>query len=270
MATIPFSERRNPVLAALERGDTPLGMQMFTHAPDLIEIVGFTGFDFVMIDTEHSRVDPETLVHCIRAAEASGAVPMVRVAENNPALIRAAVESGAQGIFVPHVMNAADAKRALEAMRYPPEGRCGICPSTRAARYSQDTWEEYMRYSNRNVMFVPLLEDVEAIEDAKAIVSLLEPGRDAVGLGFADIANSLLEPGERVQWQHPYLRQAFEKVKAITTEAGIPLVGMAWPEADAASAKRVMADGVRILIFFPDQHFWHQTCRSIIEAMRRP
>ena len=264
-----FIPKQNRILAALASGETPLGMQMYTHDPDLIEIVGYTGFDFVMIDTEHSRVNPETLVNCIRAAEASGLTPLVRVSENNASLIRAAIESGAQGVFVPHVVNAQDARKALDAMRYPPEGKCGICPSIRASYYSQDLWEEYMEHSNKQTMFIPLLEDVKAIENAEEIIALLKPGRDAVGLGLADIANSLLtKPGEKVNWQHPYLKEAFAKVMAITKKADIPIIGMAWPKADVASAKAVLANGTKILIYFPDHHFWYEMCRNIIKEMR--
>jgi 2-keto-3-deoxy-L-rhamnonate aldolase RhmA len=264
-----FIPRQNRILAALAKGETPLGMQMYTHDPDLIEIVGYAGFDFVMIDMEHSRVNPETMVNCIRAAEASGLTPLIRVTENNPGLIRAAVESGAGGVIVPHMMNAEHARKALDALRYPPEGKCGICPAIRASYYSQDTWEEYMEYSNKNIMFIPLLEDVEAIEKAEEIIALLKPGTDAVGLGLADIANSLLtKPGEKVQWQHPYLKEAFDKVMAITRKADIPIMGMAWPKADVASAKAVLANGTKILIYFPDTHFWGEMCRNIIKEMR--
>jgi 2-keto-3-deoxy-L-rhamnonate aldolase RhmA len=247
MTASPFENRRNRVLVRLEKGETPLGMQMFTKHPDLIEIVGYAGFDFVMIDMEHSRVNPETMVNCIRAA----------------------VESGAQGVIVPHVLNAASAQKAIDALRYPPEGKCGICPAIRAAYYQQDLWEEYMTYANNNVMFVPLLEDVEAIESAEEIIALLKPGRDAVGLGLADISNSLIsKPGEKVQWQHPYLKEAFDKVMALTKKADIPIMGMAWPKADLESAKAVLANGTKILIFFPDHHFWYNMCRDIIKEMR--
>jgi 2-keto-3-deoxy-L-rhamnonate aldolase RhmA len=268
MSYKPFA-RPNKVLAALAKGETPLGMQMYTHSEDLIEIAGYTGFDFVMIDMEHTRTNVETMVHCIRAAEASGATPMIRVAENNVTQIRYAVESGAQGIFVPHIKNAGDAKKALEAMRYPPEGKCGICPAIRASGYSQDYWEEYMATANNQVMFIPLLEDVEAIERAEEIFALLKPGRDAVGLGLGDITNSLLtKPGEKVQWQHPYTKEASAKVMAISKKTGIPIIGMAWPKADMASARAVLAGGTKILLFFPDTHFWYEICRNIIKELK--
>jgi 2-keto-3-deoxy-L-rhamnonate aldolase RhmA len=269
MAVIPFKPKQNRILAALKRGDIPLGMQMYTGASDLIEIVGYTGFDFVIIDMEHSRVNIETVVHCIRAAEASGLTATVRVTENSPAHIRAAVEAGAQGIFVPHVKTADEAKRAIESMRYPPEGRCGICPAIRAAYYSQDTWEEYMAFSNEQTMFIPLLEDVEGIDNAEEIISLLQPGRDGVGLGLADIANSLLkQKGEKVNWQHPYLHEAFNKVRALCQKRDIPIVGMAWPKANRAGAEAAIANGTRVLLFFPDQHFWYELCKDIMAEMK--
>ena len=92
MPTSPFENKRNRVLVRLEKDETPLGMQMFTKDPDLIEIVGYAGFDFVMIDMEHSRVNPETMVNCIRTAEASGLAPLIRVTENNPGWLRAPCE----------------------------------------------------------------------------------------------------------------------------------------------------------------------------------
>ncbi|MCE5252956.1 MAG: hypothetical protein LLG45_01910 [Actinomycetia bacterium] len=261
--------RPNRVLEALAGGETPLGMQMYTHDPDLVEIVGYAGFDFVMLDMEHNRTNPETMVQLIRAAEVSGLSPLVRVGANDAFLIRSAVESGAQGIVVPHVKTAEEARAGLVAGHYPPEGKCGICPAIRASGYSQDNWEEYMAASNRQIMFIPLLEDVEAIDNAEEIISVLKPGRDAVGVGGADIANAMLkEPGERVQWAHPYLKEANEKVKAICEAKGIPIMGMAFPTSDRAGVETARANGVKIVIFYPDSHIWMQACRKIIEEVR--
>jgi 2-keto-3-deoxy-L-rhamnonate aldolase RhmA len=268
MSFKPFV-RPNRVLEALAKGDTPLGMQMYTHDPDLVEIVGYTGFDFVMLDMEHNRTNPETMVHLIRAAEVSGLTPLVRVGANDAFLIRSAVESGALGIVVPHVKTADEARAAMAASHYPPEGRCGICPAIRASGYSQGNWEEYMAASNRQVMFIPLLEDVEAIDNAEEIIGVLKPGRDAVGVGGADIANALLkDPGERVQWAHPYLREANQKVKAICEAKRVPIMGMAFPTSDRAGVEAAKANGVGIVLFYPDSHIFYEACRKIIQEVR--
>ena len=89
-----FIRKPNKVLEVLKKGEVPLGMQMYSHDPDLIEIVGYAGFDYVKIDMEHSRVNPETMVMLIRTAEAAGLTPLVRVGENNRLLIRSAWNRG--------------------------------------------------------------------------------------------------------------------------------------------------------------------------------
>lgn len=258
--------RPNKVLELLAKGETPLGMQMYTHAPDLVEIVGYTGFDFVMLDMEHNRTDLETMVHLIRAAEVSGLTLLVRVGANDRLLIRAAVESGAQGVVVPHVKSAEEAVAALSASHYPPEGTCGICPAIRANGYVHDNWEEYMAAANRQVMCIVLLEDVEAIDNAEEIISVLKPGRDGVGVGGADIANALLEnEGEQVQWAHPYLKEAQQKVKALCEERGVAIMGMAFPTSDRAGVGAAQAAGSRIILFYPDSHIFYEACRTIIQ-----
>jgi 2-keto-3-deoxy-L-rhamnonate aldolase RhmA len=193
----------------------------------------------------------------------------VRVGANDAFLIRSAVESGAQGIIVPHVKTAEEARAAMVASHYPPEGRCGICPAIRASGYSQGNWEEYMAASNRQIMFIPLLEDVEAIDNAEEIIGVLRPGRDAVGVGGADISNTMLkEVGERVQWAHPYLREANQKVKAIAEEKGIPIMGMAFPTSDRAGVETAKASGTKIVLFYPDSHIFFEACRNIINDVR--
>lgn len=264
-----FRPRQNRILAALGKGEIPLGMQIYTGDPSLIEILAYTGFDFYMLDMEHSRVNVETMEHCIRAADAAGITTVVRVAENNSSLIRQAIEAGAQGVIVPHIENAQDVRKALESLRYPPEGKCGICPSIRAANFSQAGWEEYMEHSNKQTMLIPLLEDRGGIDNAEEIFAQLKPGVDAVGLGFGDLSHSLLtQPGQKVDWQHPYLTEAFDKVMAISKRTGIPVIAMPWPEATPECAKATLDKGVKILLYFPDQHLFYNLCLDIVRAIK--
>ena len=166
-------------------------------------------------------------------------------------------------------LTAEEAVAALSASHYPPEGTCGICPAVRANGYAHANWEEYMAASNRQVMCIPLLEDVEAIDNAEEIISVLKPGRDGVGVGGADIANALLEKeGERVQWAHPYLREAQEKVKTLCEERGVAIMGMAFPTSDRAGVEAAQAAGSRIILFYPDSHIFYEACRTIIQDAR--
>ena len=124
-----FIYKPNKVLEALKRNEIPLGMQMYSHDPDLIEIVGYTGFDYVMLDMEHSRVNPETMVMLIRTAEAAGLTPIVRVGETQPLCSFARLSNpGPRALSSPISAMREEARRALDAMRYPPEGKCGNVP----------------------------------------------------------------------------------------------------------------------------------------------
>ena len=261
-----FRPRVNRILDALAKGKTPIGMEVNTGNPSIIEILAYTGFDYYMLDMEHTRVNVETMEHCIRAADAAGITTIVRVMENNTGLIRQAQEAGAQGIMVPHVETARDVRKALDSLRYPPEGKCGICPSVRAANFSNETYQEYQEYSNKQTMFIPLIEDKSGVENAQEIFALLKPGVDAVGPGMGDLAFSLLtQPGQKVDWQNPYIIEAYNKLVGLSRKTGIPLINMAHtPE----GAKETIDRGTKILLYSIDQQLFYNLCRDIMRSMK--
>src|SRR4030042_44392 len=151
-----FSPKQNRVLDCLEKGEVPVGMQISTGEPTFIEILAYTGFDYYMLDMEHSRISSKTMEHCIRAADAAGITTLVRVAENDHSLIRQSIEAGAQGVVVPHGKNKDEARKAIDSVRYPPEGKCGICPAIRAANFSKTGWDDYLEHSSKQTMVIPL------------------------------------------------------------------------------------------------------------------
>jgi 2-keto-3-deoxy-L-rhamnonate aldolase RhmA len=262
-----FRPKQNRILTTLGRGEVPLGMQVYTGNPSIIEILAYTGFDFYMLDMEHSRVNPETMEHCIRAADAAGITTVARVTENDPSLIRHAIEAGAQGVVVPHVETAEDARRAVDSIRYPPEGKCGTCGCIRSANYKGAGW---MEYSNRNTMLITLLEDRNGIENAEEIFAQLKPGLDAVGVGRGDLSSSLItEAGQNIGLlpgtQHPYIKEAYDKVMAISNKTGIPLIDNVFSPEDA----KTMVDwGVKILIYMIDQWHFYNLCEDIIRTVK--
>ena len=265
--------KQNRILEALKKGQVPLGMQVYTGNPSIIEILAYAGFDFYMLDMEHSRVNVETMEHCIRAADAAGITTLVRVAENDPGLIRQSIESGALGVIVPHIETAEDARRAVDAIRYPPEGKCGTCGSIRSAYWGALPDYDYMEYANNNVMLIPLLEDQTSIENTGEILAHLKPGLDAVGIGRGDLSSSLRavpgqkqdRPNPKKGLQHPYIRQAYEKVLSISNNLGIPLIDNVFSPEDA---KAQVEMGIKILLYFIDQQIFYNACRDIVKAVK--
>jgi 4-hydroxy-2-oxoheptanedioate aldolase len=214
---------------------------------------------------EHSRFSSETMENCIRAADAAGITTIVRIMENNSALARQAQEAGAQGIVVPHIETPADARKLINAVRYGPEGKCGVCPSIRAANYSGTTFNQYIEYCNRNTMIIPLLEDVAGFENAEEIFSMLKPGLDAIGTGMGDLAYSLAKPGQKADRQHPFVKESAAKVTALSQKTGVPIMDMAFsPE----HARETMKNGTRILLYSIDQLLFYSLCQDIIRAVK--
>jgi 4-hydroxy-2-oxoheptanedioate aldolase len=260
-----FRPKPNRILECLKKGEIPLGMEVNTGNPGIIEILAYTGFDFYMLDMEHTRLNRETMEHCIRAADAAGITTLVRVTENDPGLIRHVQEAGAQGVVVPRVKTPGDVQKIIDSLRYGPEGRCGVCPLVRAANYSDEGYEEYIEYSNANNMIIPLLEDRTGFDNAEAIFSMLKPGLDAIGTGMGDLRFSLRQPGQKADMNHPYIREAADKVAALSKKSGIPIMDMAFsPE----SARDTIARGTKILLYSLDQMLFYHLCRDIVKAIK--
>ncbi len=263
-----FYPRKNRILDCLKNNEVPLGVELYTGDPSIIEILAYSGFDFYMLDMEHAAVDINEMRHCIRAADAAGITTIVRVAENNGALIARPVEEGAQGIIVPHIRNGEEARKAIDSLRYPPEGKKGSCPSIRGSNYSTPGWDEYLKHHSSETMFIALLEDVEAIENVEEIFAELKPGVDAVMFGRGDLAQQLTKPGEEVVWDHPYVLEAYQKILDVSKKTGIPTIGLPWPKANVENAKAAIEQGAQICMYSIDQLMFYDLCLDIVQQMK--
>ena len=163
MRNAPLARPGAGLLDALGGGATLAGMQCFSGSPVLVEAMGQGGLDFTIIDLEHCPTSLEAVAHCVRAADAAGIVPLVRVPDLDRPLIGRVLDVGARGIVLPHASPERCAA-AVRACRYGPEGDRGACPVVRAAGYLPDDWSAHAARSNRETMLVPLVEDPEAVD----------------------------------------------------------------------------------------------------------
>jgi len=144
--------RENTLKRDLAEGKMVSGCAVMSRSPIIVEMLGYTGFDWLFIDTEHVPIGSDTdLEHLIRAAEASNIVPIVRVKENREQYIRNALEAGAQGVVVPHVATKEDAEKAVKHARFPLKGIRGADPTVRSARYrcGDFDWDAFIKASNK-------------------------------------------------------------------------------------------------------------------------
>lgn len=183
----------NRTRSLLARGAPALGTLSFLSDPAAIEIMGWSGLDYVMIDMEHTATDMGSVVAMIRAADATGITPLVRVPALDTKMILRALESGAQGIVVPSVGSRAEARVAVEACRYAPAGTRGTCRMARAAHFGEffGNWTEHIENLNNETLVIGLVEDAKGAGEIEGIVEEL----DIVMVGRADLASDLGVPG---------------------------------------------------------------------------
>lgn len=164
-----------------------LGTFVKTPHPVMIEILGAVGLDFLVLDGEHAPFDRASVDACLLAARAAGVAVLVRVPDDRPSTILAALDSGAAGVVVPHVTTAEQARALADAVRYVPGGR-GIAGTTRAGRYGMKPLAEHRRDAGAEVVLVCQIEDREAVENHAAIAAV--EGVDALFVGRADLSLS--------------------------------------------------------------------------------
>jgi 2-keto-3-deoxy-L-rhamnonate aldolase RhmA len=158
--------------------------------PVLVEIACQSGHDFVIIDTEHTSIEPTTQEQLLRAADVHGLVALVKIPEVEEGIVRTALDAGASGIIAPHIKSAEDVRRLVEVSCFPPRGKRGLCSVARANGYSSGSLRDLVRLTNEEMLLIPILEDAEAVENLEAILDA-EPSLEVFEIGPVDLALSL-------------------------------------------------------------------------------
>jgi 4-hydroxy-2-oxoheptanedioate aldolase len=177
----------------LRGGETVIGTFSGIPSPSLIEAIGYSGLDFVVIDSEHGPVEMQTAENIIRAAEITGMVPIIRVPGNESQLILRALDIGAHGVQIPHVSTKEEAELAIEYSKYHPQGKRGLSPFTRAGKYGLAAENHTLR-NNENVIVVVNIEGIEGIQNLNEIITV--PEVDVIFIGPYDLSQSLGKPGQ--------------------------------------------------------------------------
>jgi 2-keto-3-deoxy-L-rhamnonate aldolase RhmA len=181
--------RKNATRAKLEAGKTVFGCDMRFPSPEIVEILGALGFDYVRFNLEHDLYNERDVAHSIRAADSFGITPMVRV-PNNPDIIRRCLEVGVQGIHVPRINSAEEAEGVVSAVRFRPEGNRTYSATGRAGSYGiGHTEEEVLAFANREVMVILQVEEYAGIQNLDAILAV--PHIDAIQIGPKDLWQSM-------------------------------------------------------------------------------
>lgn len=224
---------QNTFKRALLGGKQQIGLWCTLANGYVLEVVAGSGFDWLLIDTEHSPNEVADLLPQLQAVAAYPAAAVVRPAWNDSVLIKRCLDLGAQTLLVPYVQNAEEALQAVRSMRYPPDGIRGVSALTRATRFGRVP--NYAKDCAQELCLLVQVETVEALEQIEAIAAV--PGVEGVFIGPGDLAASMGHPGEP---GHPEVQTAVENAIRRIVRYGKPagvLTG------DEAFARRCIAAG---------------------------
>jgi 4-hydroxy-2-oxoheptanedioate aldolase len=209
--------RTNTTKAKLAEGKTVFGAIVGGYAPEIVELFGALGFDFVFLDCEHGSMSLDQVENMVRAAEAFEITPIARVPDHQDATLLRFLDRGVQGVIVPHVNTRAEAEAVAAAARYFPEGHRGAA-SGRAHDYNiRLSRVESAQWINAQTLVITMAEEMEAIENLDEILSV--PGVDVVHVAASDLGQSMGNPP--VAEVRRVMGQAVAKIRAGGKYAGV-------------------------------------------------
>ncbi len=226
----------------------------------IAEIMADAGFEWLVIDLEHSTTTLREAEALIRVIELKGCTPLVRVTSNNADQIKRVMDAGAHGVIVPMVNTPEDAQAAVQAVRYPPQGTRGVGLG-RAQGYGA-SFAEYAARINETAVVIAQIEHVDAIRNLEAI--LASDGIDGSLIGPYDLSASLGKPG---RYDDPDVVDVLRRYEQHSRRLEKPM-GYHVIEPDHARALDYLRRGYTFLAFSVDFLFLGETCRAQMTQLR--
>lgn len=232
---VTVEARPNRLRGILQSGGTAVGLASHTGDPHVAETLAVAGFDYLYLDQQHSVGGLASPVEMLRATARTGTTALVRVAANDPVLIGRALDAGAEGVIVPNVESAADARRAVAASHYPPMGVRSWGPTRSAYGLGTDP-----ATVNSQVLCLVMIETAEGVTRATEITAV--PGVHGVYVGPGDLAVSLgLSPTDGPHDERH--RAAVAEICAACDTAGIAAGITGDPSTESARGFRMVTAG---------------------------
>ena len=250
---------KNRFKQRLAEGEVVLGSQLRMGTAAIAELFGLAGFDFLVIDGEHTAQTPVGIQAQLQAISGTVSTPVVRLGQKDPDLIRLYLDMGGMNIVVPLIDTAEEARNCAEACRYPPAGFRGYGPS-RANDFGFNA--DYFETANHEVMFVPMIETRAAVDNIDDILAV--PGVDTFIIGPVDLAISL---GIPFQFDDAKYIAAVERVVEAARAAGKPAgTAINADIRDPDVYRQFIDQGFRVLMIGGDEWMLQMTCEQVMAS----
>ena len=254
-----FNLKINHALKKMRLGEATIGCFLGLGSPSVAELLAHSGFDWLLIETEHNGLDSAEIEHMLTSINVTETVPIVRVPSSDKVYTQRALDMGAMGILAPMVKSSKEVRKIVQHTKYPPYGTRSWGP-LRASQYTIDN-EDYFENANNNIIVGVILETTDALKDLENIVSV--PGLDLIVIGPWDMALSLgLDPRKLPL---PEIDEIVERVIDITSNTSIAVgYGSATPN----GIKNLKEEGVTFLSYGPDYALLVNSAKIGIDAFR--
>lgn len=231
----------------LKERQLTIGSWITIGNPAIPEILSESGFDWLVVDIEHTTIDLTMVQQLISSIQANGMAALVRVSKNEEVVIKRVLDAGAEGIIIPMICSAEDAKKAVDYSKYPPEGKRGV-GLARAQKYGMK-FDEYISWVKDYLIIIAQIEHVEALKNLDSILNT--EGIDGTIIGPYDLSGSLGAPGK---YDNVDYSNALSRYIKISTEKKIAM-GYHVIEPDFALVQDKIAEGYTFVAFSTDFFF---------------
>ena len=235
----------------LEAGQAVVGAFLGLRSPDAAELMSQAGYDFLLIDAEHSNIGPDGVLEMLRAIDRGRSAPLVRLSETSASHVQWALDGGAEGILFPRIRSVEDVKLAVSLCRYPPDGIRGLGPG-RASGYGANMLD-YVATANRQIMVMIQVETMEAVDCVDDIAAV--PGVDLIFIGPGDLSQVLGIPGEM---HHPRIREIGKRTLSVRRQNSVHFGILTLQEEPLAYW---MEQGTQFFVVGTDALFLTKSCR---------
>ncbi len=246
--------------AKLANSELTIGSWITLGHPAIAEIMAAAGFDWLVLDMEHSVMELGEAQAIIQVLDKQQCPAIVRLTSNHPDQIKRVMDAGATGVMVPMVKSAADARAAVQGVYYPPRGQRGV-GLARAQGYGA-SFPAYQQWLEENAVVVVMIEHVDAVNAIDAILAV--PGVDAYIIGPYDLSGSMGRPGDL---SHPDVQAAIAGVLAAGQRAKKP-GGIHVIEPDPEALQQRIKAGFNFLGYALDIRILDSICRNHMQQIR--
>ena len=217
----------NPFKELLARKDLPagypVGSWVMSASPLVAEAMGCAGFDWAVVDMEHTPLDMMEVIHLLQAVAGTKMLPITRVPWNDTVVVKRVLDAGAQTIMFPFVQTVDEAKKAVAAAKYPPHGVRGMAAMSRGSRFG--TVKDYFKVANAGVSVIVQIETPEAMARMFDIASV--DGVDSIFIGPGDLSGAMGHVGnlmhaDVVQLMAQGVKECHRAGKPVGTVGGTP------------------------------------------------